>query len=284
MTRTRIMAMAVGFEFVAWSARTASAGNIALTGHDDDLHYTLSSFTDLAPGAQLSAMLSFVRNGSSLPVLVFDANGSGFGLELDAALTHLGIAHTTINPEIAGNVTDALFNPVLYSAFAVASDITCSGCDLDAAGEANIAAHSTAVGNFLNAGGGILGLAGANSLNYYAFVPQTASSVGGAPSNGYSQTAVGATLGIPAVNGDPTHNLFWNPGTHGESSSFQIAEVNSIGNGTVPAPAATTLVCVACTVSGGVIGGGVPEPSSIALFGTVLLGVAFTLRRRSANA
>lgn len=226
------------------------AGTIVLTGHDDDFHQSANAM------AQISAMVSLARSGSSLPVLTFDA-----GSELTSALTTLGIAFTNVDPNVAANVTDALFNNATYSAFLVASDTSCGGCDNSAAGEANIAAHATAIDNFLNAGGGIVGFAGADSANYYAFVPQTASSVGGAPGSGYTATGI---FGIPAVNGDATHNLFWNPGTHGESSFFQVAEVNSVGNGTIPPPAATTLVCNECTVTGGVIGGGsgTPEPAT----------------------
>jgi hypothetical protein len=256
----------------------ARAGNITLTGHDDDFHCA-----DGDPNActALAALIAYAKGGSSLPVLTFDA-----GTELTTDLTSLGIAFTNVNPDTLGAVTASLFNNTLYSAFIVASDFTCGGCDNDPTGEAAIAAQSAAIDSFLNAGGGIVGLAGADSSGYYSFVPQTATSVGGAPSTGYSQTSVGAGLGIPAVNGDETHNLFFDPGTHGESAFYQIDEVNAFGNGTILPPAAATLSCTECTVSGGVIVGGgggtgvTPEPSTLVLFGTGLTSFAGLVRRR----
>lgn len=244
------------------------AGNIALTGHDDDFHFSQSGFFDTAPGAQLNALVTFARNGSTLPVLTFDA-----GSELTNSLTKLGIPFTNVNPNLG--VAASLFNAATFSAFVVASDTTCGGCDNSAIGEANIAAQNTAINAFLNAGGGIVGLAGASSPGYYAFVPQTATSVGGAPSTGYSATGI---FGIPAVNGDATHNLFHDPGTFGESSFYQVAETNAFGNGVIGPGGAATLVCFKCTTSGGVITGGggggtAPEPSSLLLMGVGLLAL-----------
>src|ERR1700680_2460911 len=166
-------------------------GNIVLTGHDDDFHW-MADGIGAPPGLQIAAFMRFARNGASLSVLVFD-----HGVELTGALTALGVPFTAVDPDTASNITDAMFNHGTYSAIAVASDTTCGGCDNDATGEANLAAHSTAIGNFLNAGGGIVAFAGANRPTYYAFLPQTATSVGGAPATGYSQTPLGATLGIP---------------------------------------------------------------------------------------
>lgn len=261
-------------------ALPAFAGNIALTGHDDDFHQSTDAL------GQISAFATFAANGSSLPFLVLDAGG-----ELTSGLTAAGITNfVNVNPVVASNVTDSLSDRSVYSAFLIASDTSCGGCDNNATTSANIAAHSTAIANFLNAGGGIVAFAGAFNSDYYSFLPQTASSVGGAPSSGYSQTSVGATLGIPAVNGDATHNLFFDPGTHGTSSAYQVAEVNSFGNGTILGPnAATTLVCKNCTTSGGVvIGGGgggstVPEPSSVVLFGIGISALGLFMKRSRAS-
>lgn len=271
MNNLRFLALAAS---VAVASLPAIAGNILLTGHDDDYHAAVGGdYANANP--QFAAGVAFVRNGSSLPVLSFDA-----GTELTRLLTMDAIPFTNVNPNTAGAVTASLFDNTLYSAFIVASDTTCSGCDNNATGEAAIAAQGAAIDAFLNAGGGIFGLAGASSANYYAFVPQAASSVGGAPSTGYTQTAEGAALGIPAVNGDATHNLFWNPGTHGESPFYQIVELNATtGNGVIPPPAAVTLACVGCTVSSGVITSSTPEPGSWIMLGTGLAGLLFWRRR-----
>ena len=269
-----------GTLIVASLTATAPAqGNIALTGHDDDYHCNAG---DPNACTQLNELVSFAKQGSALPLLTFDA-----GNELTSDLTALGINYVNINPDTSGAVTSSLFNHSVYSAFVVASDYTCGGCDNDPTGEAAISAQSSAIDSFLNGGGGIVGLAGANSSGYYSFVPQAATSVGGAPSYGYSQTTVGAKYGVDAVNGDPTHNLFYNPGTNGESAFYQIVELNDQGNGTILPPAATTLICSDCTVSGGVIISPAPptptvtpEPSSFVLLGSGLVGAANLVRRR----
>lgn len=256
------------------------AGNIVLTGHDDDYHQSTNAL------GQISAFAKYAANGSSSPFLVFDA-----GSELTSGLTAAGISNfVNVDPSTGANITDALFDSSKYSAFMIASDESCGGCDNNATTAANISAHASAIASFLNAGGGIVAFAGADNTDYYTFLPQTASSVGGAPSDGYSQTSVGGELGIPAVNGDATHNLFNAPGTGGTSSAYQVAEINSFGNGTILGPdAATTLVCTGCTTSGGVIvsgggGGGstssTPEPSSMLLMTSGIGGVALYLRRK----
>ena len=135
------------------------------------------------------------------------------------------VAFTNVNPGSAANVTAALFDHSLHSAFVVASVTSCGGCDNSPTANANIAAQSAAIASFFDTGDGIIGLAGAGDPSAYAYVPETATNAGGnPPSSSYIQTAAGAALGIPAVNGDTAHNFFNEPGPGGLSSLYQVVE------------------------------------------------------------
>lgn len=258
----------------ALNAAPAFAGNIVLTGHDNDFHRSTQSL------AAMDAALEFVRNGSTLPVLTFDA-----GTQLTSALTALGISSFNVNPTIGSLVTDALFDTATYSAFAVASAATCGGCDNPQSAFDNLAMHSTAIADFFNDGGGIYGLAGATYSNAYGYIPTAATNAGGSPpSAGFVQTSDGAALGIPAVNGDPTHNFFNEPGVGGLSSAFVVTErlSDAVTGGPI-----TVAVLDGTIDDGGIIGGGdggvtdVPEPGtwSVFLFGLFGIGLALSCRQ-----
>src|SRR5437867_4015409 len=267
----QILVFAIGLVFVVVTANLSTAGNIALTGHDDDFHATAGS---AAASAQLAALVSFVRNGSSLKVLTFDEGHGGHsgGFELLAALTALGVPFT--NVATAAAAATVVFDPTVYSAFIVASDNACGGggCDNLADMSTALAARSSSIASFLNTGGGILALSGVNNPGYYSFLPNTAAAQAFAPSTGYFQTAAGATYGIPAVNGDATHNRFFEPGTGGTSAAYIVAE--RLTNGAdVNTP--ETLLCVSCTTA--ILA--VPEPGSILLLGSVLAFVTIQIRK-----
>lgn len=258
---------------VLLSASTGFAGNIALTGHDDDFHQST------AAGNQLSGMLAFARAGSAnsaLPVLTFDQ-----GTELTSFLTALGISWVNVNPSSA--ISASVFDPTKYSAIAVASDQSCGGCDNNSTGSANLAAQSGAIASFFNAGGGIVALAGASNTGYYSFLPSAATNPGVISCETcFSQTAAGLLVGIPAVNGDFPHNVFGFPGSPGMDPLWQVAEAYNSTDAPANSPF-TVFISNATIGGGGFGGGGVPEPGTWSLLGAGMLALAYTARRRKVS-
>src|SRR5690348_8689230 len=108
-----LMAGAVAVALVG--AGGANAGNIVLTGHDNDFHWNFGANPGNggAAGLALGAELSFVRAGSTsptLPVLVIDTALHSGTLELgNAATSLLGAANVAVKAPTA--ITAADFNP-----------------------------------------------------------------------------------------------------------------------------------------------------------------------------
>ncbi len=271
MIRKRVLGSVLGAILGTGLIGTASAGNIFLTGHDTDLH---AYYGSAAAITALAADVAFVKNGSALPILTLDA-----GIQLTTALTALGISFVNKAPTA---VTNADFNPALYSAFAVASINSCGGCDNSPADNAAIATHLAAISAFVTAGGGVLGFAGAGDPNAYAYVPTAASNGGGnPPSFGFVETLAGTAAGLVAENGDPTHNYFSTPGTGGLSALFQAAEVNGTSIVSVFIKDAS-IGCVgdACVIT---VTPGVPEPSTWAMMILGFAGIGFMAYRRKSK-
>lgn len=193
-------------------AEAASGGsNFVATGHDMDYHCSQTSGSEQANEcAYLKIVVNKVRNGSTKPILALD-----HGTEVKDALALTGQGPVvTVDPDDASAMNAVKFvsssGAPNYSAFIVASDSTCGGCDNDPTGEANINARKNDIKTFFNHGGGILALAGAfNIATYYNFVPLTGvnAKVVTPP---FTVTSQGTALGITSdmANCCATHNSF----------------------------------------------------------------------------
>jgi len=201
----------------------ASAGRLLATGHDADLHCAPGPATREAC-TFMRAAVTYVRGAApdvTLPVLVVDRPPGQAG----AALSIVGVPYVVVTPE----ALPATIDTSIYSAVVVASDSSCTGCDINpppgAPDSALLATKAPALLRFFNDGGGLLALAGAaNAGAYYDVLPLP---VGGRPAAAppYAPAPAGVAIGLSVANTNCciAHNSF------APAPSLTVAETDGLG-------------------------------------------------------
>jgi hypothetical protein len=271
------LALALVTAPLGWSDTVV--GSIVLTGHDPDFHAALGGNTTGAINIIQDSM-KFITDPA---FNTFSAGGinqflyvegstppPGGNIEGDLGLAAAGFVEGVNYIEAdASTLAAQLANlGTKYSALVVASDF---GGNLTQAELSILDSQSTQIIAFLNKGGGLFAMAESGTTNptsgQFGFLPFVVTSSQLNQSEvGNTLTPFGATLGLTNsdINGNASHNIFLSTG------GLNVVDRDAFGN-------ILTLAGRGQVTAGGVT----PEPGTLILVGSGLIGVIARRRRKT---
>ena len=281
----KIVAGLFGFAMLLALTAPATAGDIALTGHDVFFHSGQNNLDDTLLNAlrgstpAASYNILFLRE-TDIGSQKTDFTDAGF-----PATTVIDISTRYGNP--ATRVANFLADIAGKQVIIIGDHSGCGGCSLVDSSADILEALRPQIADFFNAGGDIFSGTGDGDTTFFNFLPPGAASsglpIGG--SSGFDCTAAGAAIGITGgascpgpsmINGFPTHNRFTT-----FDSDFQVLEVRGTEVITLLLVGGRIVDEGIVTDDGGTDGGtGVPGPAAVALLGLGLASLAALSRRR----